>query len=69
MSVACLYFIAKCSTFSTGVILQVVMMETSGWLEVQTSLKVDWSSVTVVCGALSVAIGGEHLMPVWPAVS
>ena len=34
-------------------------METSGWLEVQTSLKVDWSSVMVVCGALSAVIGGD----------
>ena len=32
-------------------------------------LKVVWNSVMVVCGAQSVVIGGEHLMPVWPAVS
>ena len=45
------------------------MMETSGWLVVGMPLKVVWSSVMVVCGALSVVIGGEHKMPVWPAVS
>ena len=45
------------------------MMETCDWLEVRTSLKVVWSSVMVVYGALSVVIGGERLMLVWPAAS
>ena len=38
------------------------MMETSGWLVVGMPLKVVWSSVTVVCGALSVVMHGELLM-------
>ena len=38
------------------------MMETSGWLVVEMPLKVVWSFVMVVCGALSVVIGGEHKM-------
>ena len=38
------------------------MMEISGWLVVGMPLKVVWSSVMVVCGALSVVIGGDHLM-------
>ena len=45
------------------------MMGMSGWLEASMLLKVVWNSVMVVCGAQSVVIGGEHLMPVWPAVS
>ena len=32
-------------------------------------LKVVWSSVMVVCGALSVAIGGGHQMLELPVVS
>ena len=44
------------------VLIQVVMMVTSGWLEVQMLQKVVWSSVTVVCGALSVVTGGDHQM-------
>ena len=58
------YYVTLCV-----VIVKVAMMETCDWLEVQTSLKVVWSSVMVVCGALSVVISGEHQMPVWPAVS
>ena len=38
--------------------MQCAMMETSGWLEVDTPMKVVWNSVMVVCGALSVAICG-----------
>lgn len=38
------------------------MMEISGWLGVDTQLKVVWSSVSVVCGALFVAISGELKM-------
>ena len=45
------------------------MMETSDWLVVEMPLKVDWSSVMVVCGALSVAICGGHQMLKLPVVS
>ena len=51
------------------VIVKVAMMETCDWLEVRTSLKVVWSSVTVVYGALCVVISGEHLMLVWLVAS
>ena len=39
-------------------ILQYAVMEILGWLEVDTQLKVVWSFVSVVCGALFVAISG-----------
>ena len=45
------------------------MMEISGWLEVLVPQKVVWNFVTVVCGALSVVIGGELQMLVWLVVS
>ncbi len=58
-----------CSLCTCVVVFKVAMMEICDWLEVRTSLKVVWSSVMVECGAQSVVISGEHLMPVWPAVS
>ena len=45
------------------------MMETSGWSVVEMPVKVVWSFVTVVCGALSVVIGGGHKMLELPVVS
>ena len=45
------------------------MMEISGWLVVEMPLKVDWSFVMVVCGALSVVICGGHKMLELPVVS
>jgi hypothetical protein len=45
------------------------MMETLGWSVVEMPPKVVWSFVTVVCGALSVAIYGEHQMLELPVVN
>jgi hypothetical protein len=44
-------------------------MVTSGWSVVEMPPKVVWSFVTVVCGALSVAICGEHQMLELPVVN
>ena len=44
-------------------------METSDWSVVEMPLKVVWSFVMVVCGALSVVICGGHQMLELPVVS
>ena len=46
-----------------------VLMETSGFEVVQTVMKVEWKSATIMHGALCVMIPGVHLMQEWFADS
>ena len=45
---------------------QSVQLETSGLLEGQTVLRVEWRFATAMHGALCVMTFGEQLMQVWP---
>jgi len=46
-----------------------VQLETSGLLEGQMLLRVEWKSVTMPSGAQCVMTSGELLMLVWPVNS
>ena len=59
-----------CNWFLASLKIQYhVLMETSDFEEVQTSMKVEWKSATIMHGELSVMTPGTILMQEWFADS